>query len=44
VRRPAATTRFGRLRSVTVGPANALYVTTSNGGGNDRVLRITPVP
>lgn len=44
VRRPPAATRFGRLRSVTVGPGNALYVTTSNGGGEDRVLRITPVP
>jgi aldose sugar dehydrogenase len=34
---------FGRLRSVTLGPRGALYVTTSNGGGTDRVLRVTPV-
>ncbi|MGH3356358.1 MAG: PQQ-dependent sugar dehydrogenase, partial [Nocardioidaceae bacterium] len=31
---------FGRLRSVTLGPRGALYLTTSNGGGNDRVLRV----
>ncbi len=42
VRRPAALTRFGRLRSVTLGPNGALYLTTSNGGGSDRVLRVTP--
>ena len=35
-----AVTDHGRLRSVTQGPDGALYVTTSNGGGNDRVLRI----
>jgi glucose/arabinose dehydrogenase len=39
---PALNGRFGRLRSVTLGPRGALYVTTSNGGGNDRVLRVTP--
>jgi aldose sugar dehydrogenase len=33
---------FGRLRSVTLGPRGALFVTTANGGGNDRVLRVTP--
>ncbi len=32
---------FGRLRTPMVGPDGALYVTTSNGGG-DRILRITP--
>jgi len=35
---------FGRLRSVVMGPNNALYVTTSNGGGGaggDRILRVT---
>jgi aldose sugar dehydrogenase len=42
VRRPPALTRFGRLRSVTMGPHGALYVTTSNGGGRDRVLRVVP--
>ncbi len=33
---------FGRLRSVTLGPRGALFLTTSNGGGTDRVLRVTP--
>lgn len=36
---------FGRLRSVVMGPRNALYVTTSNGGGGvggDKILRVTP--
>ncbi|MDP9444912.1 MAG: PQQ-dependent sugar dehydrogenase [Actinomycetota bacterium] len=42
VRRPAALTRYGRLRSVTQGPDGALYVTTSNGGGGDVVLRVVP--
>lgn len=38
---------YGRLRSVVMGPRNALYVTTSNGGdgaGGDRILRVTPAP
>ncbi|MDQ3629041.1 MAG: PQQ-dependent sugar dehydrogenase [Actinomycetota bacterium] len=33
---------FGRLRSVVTGPDNDLYVTTSNGLGSDRILRVTP--
>ncbi|UPK76225.1 PQQ-dependent sugar dehydrogenase [Nocardioidaceae bacterium SCSIO 66511] len=33
---------YGRLRAAVVGPDNALYVTTANGGGNDRILRIRP--
>lgn len=39
---PALDGRFGRLRSVVMGPNNDLYVTTANGGGNDRILRVTP--
>ena len=31
---------FGRLRTPMLGPDGALYVTTSNGGGADRILRI----
>jgi len=31
-----------RLRSVVQGPDGSLYVTTSNGGSNDRILRVTP--
>jgi len=33
--------KYGRLRSLTVGPDGALYVTTSNGSG-DRIVRIAP--
>ena len=31
---------FGRLRTPMMGPDGALYVTTSEGGGRDRILRI----
>ncbi|MEO7443542.1 MAG: PQQ-dependent sugar dehydrogenase, partial [Acidimicrobiales bacterium] len=31
-----------RLRSVALGPDASLWVTTSNGGGNDRIFRVTP--
>lgn len=31
---------YGRLRDAIVGPDGAVYVTTSNGGGADRLLRI----
>ena len=33
---------YGRLRSLVIGPDQALYLTTSNGGGEDLVLRIRP--
>lgn len=36
-----ALTNHGRLRSGTVGPDGALYVTTSN-GSTDQILRVTP--
>jgi glucose/arabinose dehydrogenase len=32
----------GRLRSVAQGPDGNLYVTTDNGGGTDRIIRLTP--
>jgi glucose/arabinose dehydrogenase len=32
---------FGRLRTVRQGPDGSLYITTSNGSG-DQVIRITP--
>ncbi|HVM04125.1 MAG TPA: PQQ-dependent sugar dehydrogenase [Acidimicrobiales bacterium] len=32
----------GRLRTAVQGPDGSLYVATSNGGGGDRVLRVTP--
>ena len=31
---------YGRLRTPMLGPDGALYVSTSNGGGTDRILRI----
>jgi glucose/arabinose dehydrogenase len=34
-------TGLGRIRAVQYGPDRALYFTTSNGGGNDRVGRIS---
>ena len=34
----------GRLRTPMLGPDGALYVTTSNGGGADRILKVTPKP
>ena len=34
--------RFGRIRTVQQGPDGLLYLTTSNGGGNDRIIRVTP--
>lgn len=39
---PNALTRFGRLRSITSLPNGNLLVTTSNGDGRDKVLRVTP--
>jgi len=32
---------FGRIRSVVRAPDRSLWITTSNGGGRDRVVRIT---
>jgi aldose sugar dehydrogenase len=37
-----ALTGFGRLRTPVQGPDGSLYLTTSNGGGNDRILKVTP--
>jgi glucose/arabinose dehydrogenase len=33
---------YGRIRSVQQGTDGALYVTTDNGGNEDKVLRVTP--
>ena len=33
---------YGRLRTPVMGPGGALYVSTSNGRGGDRILRIVP--
>jgi glucose/arabinose dehydrogenase len=32
----------GRLRTPVQGPDGSLYVTTANGGGTDRILKVTP--
>lgn len=40
-RRVALRGEHGRLRSVSVASDGALLITTSNGGGNDQVLRVT---
>jgi aldose sugar dehydrogenase len=37
-----AMTNGDRLRAITQGPDGDLYVSTSNGGGTDRILRLTP--
>jgi aldose sugar dehydrogenase len=39
---PDALTHAGRVRAVTTLPGGALLVTTDNGSGNDRVLRVSP--
>ena len=33
---------YGRLRTPMLGPDNALYVTTSNGSGANRILKVAP--
>jgi glucose/arabinose dehydrogenase len=35
-------TNWGRLRTPVLGPDGNLYVTTSNGGGSDVILRVVP--
>ncbi len=34
--------RFGRIRTVQQGPDGLLYLTTSNGNGQDKIIRVTP--
>ena len=38
----AALSGYGRLRSPVLGPDNNLYITTDNGGGTDKILKLTP--
>ena len=33
---------YGRLRTPVLGPDGALYITTSNGGSSDSILRVVP--
>lgn len=43
VRVPAALNgTYGRLRSAVQTPSGALFVTTANGSGTDKILRIAP--
>ena len=39
---PALRGTYGRLRSVVQTPAGNLLVTTANGSGNDRIIRVSP--
>ncbi len=39
---PELNQTYGRLRSVEMGPTNALFITTDNGNGQDRILRVSP--
>jgi len=41
-RAPAALREYGRLRGVTRDTDGSLLVTTDNGSGNDRILRVRP--
>ena len=41
-RLPELEDRYGRIRTVRQGDDGALYVTTDNGDGSDRLLRVTP--
>jgi glucose/arabinose dehydrogenase len=42
VKVPAALTKYGRVRAVTTLPSGDVLVTTDNGGGKDRILRVRP--
>lgn len=33
---------FGRIRSAVLGPGNDLYLTTDNGDGQDKIIRVIP--
>jgi hypothetical protein len=39
---PAMNGRYGRLRSVVMDAHNNLLITTGNGGGHDKVVRVSP--
>ena len=39
---PALDGAYGRLRTPIMGPDGALYLTTSNGGGRDKILKVVP--
>nr|MBA3524288.1 PQQ-dependent sugar dehydrogenase [Geodermatophilaceae bacterium] len=39
---PEFSDTYGRLRTAQMGTDGSLYLTTSNGGGTDRILKVTP--
>ena len=39
---PALDRTYGRLRTAVLGPDGALYITTTNGGGKDKILKVVP--
>ncbi len=39
---PALNGRYGRLRSVVMSKGNDLLITTANGGGADKIVRVSP--
>jgi glucose/arabinose dehydrogenase len=42
VKVPPRLAEFGRVRAVTTLPGGDVLVTTDNGGGGDKILRIQP--
>ncbi len=36
------TNKYGRIRSVVMGPDQALYLTTDNGAGQDKIVKVVP--
>ncbi|MDQ3732706.1 MAG: PQQ-dependent sugar dehydrogenase [Actinomycetota bacterium] len=39
---PEFTGTYGRIRTAQLGTDGSLYLTTANGGGTDRILKVTP--